>query len=102
MYPNMRHLLIVILAAGSASIATPSYAQFNEKSPETASNNASATATEVKSAEVSSSKSNPNPEKGITVSESTTNSPVAEVKPTTANTRVPIFSRIFPAPSMKQ
>lgn len=107
MHSYTRNMLALLLAFGSASITTPSLAQTSIESNKENTNNIvtvssqSTSATDTGSSSLSDSDSSTN-SKPVILSDSDSNANSAKVAATNPNPRTPIFSRIFPAPSMQQ
>ncbi|NDJ23586.1 hypothetical protein GS682_18475 [Nostoc sp. B(2019)] len=99
------NLLILVLGASSTFIITPCHAQTPVESNSKNTNNISSTSSDQAPAiiELSDSASSTNSEPPI-FTEATSKSSVssASIAATKPKPRIPIFSRVFPSPSMQQ
>jgi hypothetical protein len=98
-----RHLLALSLAASSAFIFTPCYAQTPEQlTNDTPDNTIHNSSLSTPASNFSKSDETANSKPAVISAENKPETTTAAVPTTKSNQRIPIFSRIFPVPSMQQ
>ncbi|WP_341529221.1 hypothetical protein WKK05_07915 [Nostoc sp. UHCC 0302] len=103
MQQNIFNLLVIILGASSAFIITPCQAQTPGESNREATNNLSSISLDQPPArELSNLATSSSTSKSSIVEANNSSASNASITATKPKPRIPIFSRVFPAPSMQQ